>query len=135
MKWFRSNMKTGARLALFALTVQFAMSFGHFHPPASQAASGGRLGPAHGGTTHPTSLSVDGLAAMQSSPTTDDDHQPADNCAICAVMTMADTVLFSTPPLLPMPQAVEFHYLTTDARLVQLKSTGVAYQPRAPPAF
>jgi hypothetical protein len=135
MKWFRSNVKTGARLALFALTVQFAMSFGHFHPPAAQAASSGRPGPAHGGTTHPTSLPADGLAAKQSSPTTDDDHQPADNCAICAVMTMAGTVLSSTPPLLPLPQAVEFHYLTTDAGLFRLKSTGVAYQPRAPPAF
>ena len=31
MKWFRSNIKSGARLALFALFVQFALSFGHFH--------------------------------------------------------------------------------------------------------
>ena len=38
MKWFRSNIKHGSRLALFALAVQFALSFGHFHGIAAQAA-------------------------------------------------------------------------------------------------
>ena len=37
MKWFRSNIKSGARLALFALFVQFALSFGHFHAMAAPA--------------------------------------------------------------------------------------------------
>ena len=36
MKWFRSNIKTGSRLALFALAIQFALSFGHFHEAAAQ---------------------------------------------------------------------------------------------------
>jgi len=31
MKWFRSNIKHGSRLALFALALQLALSFGHFH--------------------------------------------------------------------------------------------------------
>ena len=31
MRWFRAKLKTGARLALFALTVQIALSFGHLH--------------------------------------------------------------------------------------------------------
>jgi hypothetical protein len=38
MKWFRSNIKHGSRLALLALAVQFALSFGHFHGGAVQAA-------------------------------------------------------------------------------------------------
>jgi hypothetical protein len=38
MKWFRSNIKHGTRLALVALAVQFALSFGHFHGIAAQAA-------------------------------------------------------------------------------------------------
>ena len=38
MKWFRSNIKHGSRLALFALAIQFALSFGHFHGVAAQAA-------------------------------------------------------------------------------------------------
>jgi hypothetical protein len=47
---------------------------------------------------------------------------------------MASTVVFATPPLLLLPQAVEFLYLTTDAEFVHLKSAGAAFQPRAPPA-
>ena len=29
MKWFRSNIRHGTRLALLALAVQFVLSFGH----------------------------------------------------------------------------------------------------------
>ena len=37
MKWFRKHLKHGSRLALFALAIQFALSFGHFHGAAAQA--------------------------------------------------------------------------------------------------
>ena len=37
MKWFRRHIKTGSRLALFALALQFVLSFGHFHFNAAQA--------------------------------------------------------------------------------------------------
>ena len=47
---------------------------------------------------------------------------------------MANAMLFATPPLLPLPQAVEFLYLATDAEFVHLSSARVAFQPRAPPA-
>ncbi len=38
MKWFRSNIKHGSRLALLALAIQFVLSFGHFHGVAAEAA-------------------------------------------------------------------------------------------------
>jgi hypothetical protein len=38
MNWFRSNIKYGLRLVLFALAVQFVMSFGHFRGSVAQAA-------------------------------------------------------------------------------------------------
>jgi hypothetical protein len=41
--------------------------------------------------------------------------------------------LFATPPLLLLPQAVEFLYLAADAEFVHLNSVHVAFQPRAPP--
>ena len=47
---------------------------------------------------------------------------------------MAGTVLFSTPPLLELPQAIELLHRTTDAEFSHLKSAGTAFQPRAPPA-
>jgi len=134
MKWLRSNIRHGSRLALVALAIQFALSFGHFHGMAAQAAPAIQHGQAQ------TSTSDAGLVAApdqstqpQPSPDQDTGQQPADGCAICAVMALANNVLFATPPLLLLPQAVEFLYQTTDAEFVHLNSARVAFQPRAPP--
>jgi hypothetical protein len=118
MKWFRSNIRKGSRLALFALAIQLALSFGHFHGLAAQAA--------------PAVQSV-GDIQQQPSSNHDSDQQPNDACAICAVMAMANAVLFATPPVLELPQAVEFLYLATDAEFTHLNSVRAVFQPRAPP--
>jgi hypothetical protein len=125
MKWFRSNIRTGARLALLALLLQFALSFGHIHGFAPQAASATQ-----------SVLSTDHAADGKSrpAPTKQDSDQTNDVCTICAVMAMASTVLFSAPPILLLPDAVEILHRITDAEFVYLKSAGVAFQPRAPPA-
>ncbi|TFV42344.1 DUF2946 domain-containing protein [Bradyrhizobium niftali] len=133
MKWFRSNIRHGARLALFAMLVQFALTFGHSHwfaqaAPLAQSSlqqTDGSNGVA----------STDRAAVQKQSPAAPDREQPGeDNCAICALVAMAGTVLFSTPPLLELPQAIELLHRTTDAEFSHLKSAGTAFQPRAPPA-
>jgi hypothetical protein len=136
MKWFRSNIKHGARLALFALAVQLALSFGHFHwLAATQAAPSVQSGIAQTAGADVQHPAAAGKQATRQSPAGhDNDQQTGDGCAICAVVAMASTVLFATPPLLLLPQAVEFLYLTTDAEFTHLKSAGAAFQPRAPPA-
>src|SRR5258707_1916962 len=116
MNWFRSNIKHGSRLALLALAIQFVLSFGHFHGIAAQAA--------------PAIQKI----SQQAPSNQDSDQQPTDPCAICAVMALANAVLFASPPVLLLPQAVEFLYLTTDAEFVHLDHSRVAFQPRAPPA-
>ena len=135
MKWFRSNIKHGSRLALLALAVQFALSFGHFH--AAQAAPAIQFGSLQTGTYEanglPAADAVDQSAQQRPAPDRDSGQQPGDTCAICAVMALANNVLFSTPPLLLLPQAVEFLYQTTDAEFIHLNSARVAFQPRAPP--
>jgi uncharacterized iron-regulated membrane protein len=137
MKWFRSNIKHGSRLALFALAVQFVFAFGHFHGSAAQAAPAIQSGPAQSVSSKADRLSapdtISQSAQQQPASNHDSDQQPNDACAICAVIALANTVLFATPPLLLLPQAVEFLYLTTDAEFVHLNSAGVAFQPRAPP--
>jgi hypothetical protein len=117
MNWFRSNIQHGSRLALIALAIQFALSFGHFHGIAAEAAPG---------------IS---RAAQSQQPASDhdSDRQPNDGCAICAVMAMANAVTFATPPLLLLPQAVEFSHPATDTEFVRLTAVRVAFQPRAPP--
>jgi hypothetical protein len=137
MKWFRSNIKHGSRLALLALAIQFVLSFGHFHGVAAQAATA-----IQSSQTQPPASYADSLPAPdalgqagQQRPASDrdSDGHPNDGCAICAVMALANAVLFATPPVLLLPQAVEFLYLTTDAEFVHLNSARIAFQPRAPP--
>ncbi|BBO04329.1 MULTISPECIES: DUF2946 family protein [Bradyrhizobium] len=133
MKWFRSNIRHCARLALFAMLVQFALTFGHSHwfaqaAPLTQSSlqqTDGANGVA----------AVDRAAVQKQSPAAPDrEHQGEDNCAICAVVAMAGTVISATPPVLLLPQAIELLHRTTDAEFLHLKSAGTAFQPRAPPA-
>jgi hypothetical protein len=137
MKWFRSKIKYGSRLALFALAVQFVFSFGHFHGVTAQAAAAVISVAAQTGAYDtdglPAADAVDRSAQPQPASNHDPDQQPNDTCAICAVMAMANNLLFATPPLLLLPQAVEFLYQTTDAEFVHLNSVRAAFQPRAPP--
>ena len=134
MKWFRSNIKQGSRLALLALAVQFVLAFGHFHPVAAQAAPAFQSGPAQTESSHRDLAAPDAVGQSDQQPVSDHDQQPSDACAICAVMALANAVLFASPPVLLLPQAVEFLYLTTDAEFVHLDHASVAFQPRAPPA-
>jgi hypothetical protein len=133
MKWFRSNIRHGARLALFAMLVQFALTFGHSHwfaqaAPLAQSSlqqTDGSKGVA----------AIDRAAVQKQSPASPDrEHQGEDNCAICAIIAMAGTVVSATPPVLLLPQAIELLHRTLDAEFVHLKSAGTAFQPRAPPA-
>ncbi|SHN67006.1 hypothetical protein [Bradyrhizobium erythrophlei] len=115
MKWFRSNVKYGARAALFALAVQLGLSFGHFHPIAAQAA--------------PLIQSTQQLPP----PSQDSDRHPDDVCAICTVVALASTAMPSPPPALPIPQAFELAHPPIAATFVHPRSARTAFQSRAPP--
>jgi Protein of unknown function (DUF2946) len=133
MKRFRKHVKQGSRLALFALAVQFALSFGHFHGLAAQAAPVAPSGAAVAVDTG--SDTVGNETSSTSSPAGQDhDQQPADSCAICAVMALTGTAMVSPPPVLLLPEAFEFLYLAADAEFVHLKSVGRVLRPRVPPA-
>lgn len=116
MKWFRSNIRQGAHLALLALVVQFALSFGHFHGVAAQAA------PAYQSASE----------QLRASGHDSDQHQ-SDACAICAVLALANATFLATPPALPLPQVVKREWLATNIVFVSLTSARGAFQPRAPP--
>ena len=135
MNWFRKHLKHGSRLALFALAIQFALSFGHFHSFAAQAAPALQTHETDAGFANVAAqAATDEIAQKRQPSAPDTDQQPADACAICAVMSLAGYVLFATPPLLQLPQAVDFLYLTTDAKFVHLGSVHFAFRSRAPPA-
>jgi DUF2946 family protein len=138
MKWFRSNIRHGSRLALFALAVQFVFAFGHFHAVAAQPAGWGASratqtkSPLADQFVAPESVSQSAQTPQPAS-NHDSDHQPSDSCAICVVIALANTVLFAVPPMLLIPQAGEIFYLVSDAEFVHLNSDSIAFQPRAPP--
>ena len=132
MTWVRSNIKCVSRIALLAMVIQFALSFGHFHAIASAATSASALSELFfaGGL-------ADQVAETQSArpPASnhDSDEHSGDICAICTVMAMANAALFATPPALPLPQIIEFSHLTTEGEFARVVSVRIAFQPRAPP--
>jgi hypothetical protein len=139
MKWFRANIKQGSRLALLALAIQFVLSFGHFHPIEAAQAAPELQAALSQASAFRNEVFVAADTAHQSAdrpqkPASDNDSgKSGDGCAICAVIAMANAVLFATPPLLLVPDAIQFHYRTTDTERVHLNSVRVAFQPRAPP--
>lgn len=133
MKWFRSNVRHGARLALFAMLVQFALTFGHSHWFAQAAPLATVSLQQSGSTTQAVSTAP--AAVQKQSPSAPDREQPGDdNCAICALVAMAGSLVSATPPLLLLPQAYTLLHLATDAEFIHLASAGAAFQPRGPPA-
>ena len=132
MNWFRKHVKTGSRLALFALAIQFALSFGHFHGDVARAAPAIQAGLADADLAIAATLAAHPEATQQ--PSNHDTDQPTSDCAICAVLSLANNFLFATPPLLELPQAVELLHLTTGAEFAHLGSLHPAFQSRAPPA-
>ena len=116
MQWVRSNIRLGARLALFALAVQLALSFGHVHALATHAAP-----------------SIQFTQQQLPAQNPDSDQHPDDFCAICAVIALASTAMAAAPPALPLPQAVELPRRTTATAFLHLQAPRAAFQSRAPP--
>jgi hypothetical protein len=121
MRWFRTHIGLGSRLALFALTVQLVLSFGHVHV--------GKIAPAssHGAITVAQAPDGDG------GPSPKPHSGVGDFCAICATISLlASSVVPTTSSLLP-PVATEHRWLTAFADARISASPFVLFQARAPP--
>ena len=115
MGWFRNKVWLGSRLALLALALQLALSFGHVHaalPATAVAQAGSAIGPV--------------------APDHDDDSA-VDLCAICVVLALANSALVAAPPALPLPQAFACHRRSDEADRAAPAVVRLAFQPRAPP--
>jgi hypothetical protein len=137
MKWFRSNIRLGSRLALFALAIQFLLSFGHSHGGGAQAAAalfGPKPSELHE-TGGAAAMRLGALVSVRQRTSSNDEPngQPTDDCAICAVIALAKALVVATPPGLPELPAAAFSRLNTNNEFVDPDSTYVAFQPRAPP--
>src|SRR4051794_15946535 len=97
MRWIRANLRFGAWCALLALTMQFALSFGHVHVSGKA-----------GGT--PALLTL----LLSPSPTLapGDPARPAkpgkspiahDQCAVCSTMQLAGSLIAAPAPSFQLP--------------------------------
>src|SRR5205085_2685781 len=147
MKWFRSNIRLGSRLALFALAIQFLLSFGHFHAFSAQAASAsldatllalhetGTFTAAQFETLDRAAHAIaSGPAGLKTSSSPDvPAGQSGDDCAICAVMALGKAMVLASPPDLPERQAIASLHLAVEPGFLILNSARAAFRPRAPP--
>jgi hypothetical protein len=118
MRWFRDNIRRGSWLALIALAINIALSFGHIHAIGGQRSERSQI-----------AASSDSCQA----PDHSDDGKADDLCPICMAAAAIGTALAPTPPAL----AVEFAYATIDRAIEQPRSIPhaprAAFQSRGPP--
>jgi hypothetical protein len=121
MQWVRPSRRFGSWLALVALALQLALSFGHVH------LDGARPGSSTDWVTGATAPSSPPSPAQH--PANDAD----DYCAICATIHLASTTFLPDAPQLPVPfvsQTVEhFHHVA----FISVARQRTPFQSRAPP--
>ena len=127
MCWVRSNIRAGSWCALLALTIQFALSFGHVH--RAEFPWGSELSRLTALDTGAASAAGSEASAAAAKPV----GLASDYCAICAVMVLASSVRPAAAPANPMPAdniAVGFW---TEAEVFAATSPHRLFQARAPP--
>jgi hypothetical protein len=118
MRWVRAKLRTGARLALLALAVQIALSFGHVHL---------------GNVQHASAIASTGGQPSGSTPTQHPVGDADDYCAICATIHLSATSLLPQPPQLPAPFAVRQVEHSNCIAVSFFSTRRAPFQSRAPP--
>jgi hypothetical protein len=116
-------------LALLALAIQFALSFGHLHFHGSR--QGSTAAPfVLGWTVQLSTASPQGPAGpAQHTP----DGAAGDSCAICSVMQLAASAVPAAAPALPLLEAVGRTSLDATVAFTLAASPHILFQARAPP--
>lgn len=117
MRWFRTNRICGGRLALFALAVQFILSFGHVHGLGHSAPVA--VATAHGNA-----------GAPNPSPNKPDSD---DYCAICATISLLSGSVDVVPPQLVLPVASYAVEHADRIAVAIILPRRAPFQSRAPP--
>jgi hypothetical protein len=120
MTWVRGRLRFGSWLALVALAIQLALSFGHIHAEDFATTADNQ-----------TSINVDHAGGGSS----DSDHHDLDHhdCDICATIALLATLVISSPPALTVlaTHSVVSHVVVENRR--QVPATSRPFQARAPP--
>ena len=116
MHWFRSQRRVWGWTALFALTFQLVLSFGHVHGPAA----------------HATQIAATSATATPGEPNGTGDSD-TDYCAICAVQTLLTGAQVASAPVLALPVAVASAEIGIATEAARVTSSRAAFRSRAPP--
>jgi hypothetical protein len=123
MRWFRDNSRQGSWLALIALAINLALSFGHFHAFDGKVVSGGPLAKLVSALVHD-----DG-----GTPVHPGDDGTDTLCPICMASSAIAAALLSTPPALPAEFAVSAIGPPITRDFARIERPRVAFQSRGPP--
>ena len=118
MNWLRSKAKKLSLLALFALALQLGLSFGHVHHDRAFAGT--------------ATISDQASAASRDNSNSDTDGRQ-DLCAICATVAMANALIDSTPPVLPVPVETTASDIFRPSAARSASAHLLGFQSRAPP--
>jgi hypothetical protein len=125
MRWFRSNIRFGSRLALVALAVQFLLTFSHIDDCDLTPAG-----------TQVVAQVTDGSPAVapgKNAPIRKSDRTADRTCPICALIQLAATSTPSSAPVLPVPAMLGLHRLDLPAVTAVAASPPALFRARAPP--
>jgi hypothetical protein len=113
-------MRFGSWCALFALTIQLVMSFGHLHFASSAAAAA------------MASAAAEPLAAAPDTPTPTKHSRVADYCTICASIHLAG-LLTAEPPSVSTLRPSSRERLKVLIEVTTSSYSGLPFNARAPP--
>jgi hypothetical protein len=126
MRWFRSHIRLGSRLALFALAIQFLLTFSHIDTcdlfPSGIATAASVVADAAGAP-----------ATDDGSPIRKSDRTADQSCPICALIQLAATSTPSAAPLLLPPVRLGGSRLDVPVMAALAASAPRHFQARAPP--
>jgi hypothetical protein len=118
MAWARRRLRFGSWLALAALAIQLALSFGHIH--AEDFAT----------TANQATVDADQRGGNSEPDRHDFGHH---DCDICATIALFATLVIPSPPVLAVvtAQSVAPHVVAGTRR--EISATRRPFQARAPP--
>jgi hypothetical protein len=128
MGWFRAYRKSGGRLALFALALQFYLSFAHIHPEDI-------YGPVGASLSAPAAVTLPSAESLRSIPADEPWYSGDPLCPICETIYFLATSVNPEAPQVskrpPVSRPVE-HAAVVAALIISPRRA--PFQSRAPPS-
>jgi hypothetical protein len=129
MRWFRSHARLGSWLALSALALQLALSFGHIHRKDVLGQADASIGPVI------AALAPEPEAQEPAAPPADRaSHEHEDEyCAIYAINSLIGCSQTAAPPAVPLPPVADRVQVAIGHQSLLAERRHAGSQARAPP--